>query len=656
VPAEVRPLPATHLPPPPGTTALVSTRVGGGFAGGPSAQASISANGRLVAFSSLAPDLVEGDTNGAQDVFIRDMRNGNVFRASLPGGAPVPPGGRASDPSISAGGGVVAFTYQPPSGLTGAVGGPVILAWDLLSGATTIASRTATNAAAQGSTEAAVSADGRYVAFTSTSPAIVGGDGNGQADVFRYDRVGGGTVLVSAGTGGGSGDSGSFAPAISADGNIVAFQSDASNLAAGVSPELVQIFVRDVAAGTTTLATPSIGGGNTDGASALPAISADGRFVAFESAASDLVAGDANGVSDAFVRDRVAGTTTLVSVGLNGSPASGPSGQAAISADGRIVAFASTATDVVAAAPADEPAFILAAVVLPRSEVYARDVVASETIRISEAAAGGAAGAQNAGPTIGGNGRFVAFATTSPAVIAGDGNAFADVVRRDLPPIPTLTPPVLDFGTRAIGIPAPPAAASLSNAGWGPLTVVGATIAGAAAADFGIPLDGCTSRSLHRDEACTLTISFTATAEGPRTASLQVTDDLGPEPRTVRLVGVGSEARLVLDPPVGPPGIVTIAEGSGFPPGAEVALAWGTGISPKIAPNVVGPDGTFRVQVLVFHKDTIGRRDLVATPAGGAGFPPVAVPFVVTPAAAQPPSFVILYLTNPAMSSLVIRR
>jgi hypothetical protein len=149
----------------------------------------------------------------------------------------------------------------------------------------------------------------------------------------------GSTTRMSIPTGGGQADGRSFVPAISADGRYAAFYSDASNLVSGDANGARDVFIRDRQTGETTRASVDGAGAEANDDSFEPAISADGRFVAFSSSATNLVAGDSNEVNDVFVRDRQANTTTRVSVGLAGANANGGSDSPSISGDGRLVAF-----------------------------------------------------------------------------------------------------------------------------------------------------------------------------------------------------------------------------------------------------------------------------------------------------------------------------
>lgn len=630
------PVPAA-LPQPPGTTTLVSARVGGGFAGGGSVAPSISSGGRFVAFASGAADLVAGDTNGAVDVFVRDRSSGRTVRLPLPGGTQVPSGGQAAEPAISADGKVVAFTYLAPSGIAAAQS--VVLAWDRDTGQTEVVSRNG-RVIATGSREASVSSDGRYIAYSSPFSKLAAGDFNESSDVFRFDRELGTSILVSVGFQGGTPSGDSRQPSISSDGSMVAFTSDAGDsLLNEDTGNGNQVYLRDIAANRMERISVSLGAGPPNGTAEAPSISADGRYVAFESGSTNLVAATAayRSAYHVYRRDRASGTTELVSVDAGGSPAAGGGAQASISRDGRMVAFVSGSTDLVAATPGVR----LAALAIRTSEVYLRDLTAGETALVSANLAGMPSTARNLEPVVAGNGRLVAFYSNAPTLVQGDDNKALDVFIRDFPPVPLLNPAVVEFGTRAVGTDRVPGAAVLVNAGWGPLTVSAVSVDGPARADYKIEANGCTRRILYRQEACTVTLSFSPARAGARTATLKIADSHTGSPRTARLAGRGSLAKLAMDPAVGRPGIVVMATGSGFPPGAQLRLRWSTGLTPKLPVITADARGRFRAQVLVFHNDRIGMRDLVAESVGGSPFPPVEAPLLVTKPPMGPPGFLL---------------
>jgi Tol biopolymer transport system component len=609
-----------------------------GFAAGPSSAASISENGRWVAFASSAPNIVAGDKNGAQDVFVRDRRNGSTVRIPLPGGGGPPAGGFASEPAISADGSVVAFTYLPPPPTTVIVvpcSAPRVLLWHRETGDTEIAS-IADNELQCGATAPSVSGDGRFVAFVAP---ITNSAGVPLTQVFVRDMSAGTTVPVSvagggAAGGGGIGNGNSRNPAISRDGAAVAFDSDASNLVGGDGNQASDVFARTLPGGPTELISAAPGA-TANGPSLAPAISANGSKVAFESLAQNLVAGATPGSRNVYVRDRAAGQTTIVSTAPDGAAAKGDTGQAAISGDGRVVAFASVAKNLVASTSNA----ILAAVATSPAEVYARDLVSGELIRISEARGGGPARLVNVQPTIGGNGRFVAFTSNSPNLVRGDGNNVSDIYLRELPPVPAIAPNPVDFGARAVGEVGPPIAAVVTNEGWSPLAVRAVNRAGPAAGDFSIVFNGCDGKVLRRGESCPITISFAPGGSGERVATLAVDHNGLKPPAIAGLHGSSSNAKIEIKPPIGRPGIVVIATGAGFPPNTELTLAWSKGLTPKLPRIVTDARGGFRVQVLVFHNDFIGPRDLVVSPVGKTSFPPFGTSFLVTESSSEPPRF-----------------
>jgi Tol biopolymer transport system component len=221
------------------------------------------------------------------------------------------------------------------------------------------------------SDQPALSGDGRFVAFRSAATNLVRGDRNGVRDVFVHDCATETTERVSVASDGGDPDGPSGAPAFSADGRFVAFESDARNLVHGDTNGCTDVFVRDLAAGTTERVSVDDGGCEGTGRSCGPLLSADGRFVAFTSDAHDLVAGDRNAASDAFVHDRATGATERVSLDLRGREFPGTSLAQSISADGRLVLFWSDAPSGPGRAPWDA------------GDIYLRDRPANSTDRAS---------------------------------------------------------------------------------------------------------------------------------------------------------------------------------------------------------------------------------------------------------------------------------
>ena len=265
-----------------------------------------------------------------------------------------------------------------------------------------------------------ISPDGRYVLFTSTADNLVLTTNSNPVsgllpaglNVFRRDRTNGTTTLVSvnlAGTGGGNGDS--LPMGISTNGRYALFESSASDLVAGDSNNAADVFVRDLVGGKTMLVSTGFNGGSGNGISRSSVMTPDGRYVAFVSAATNLVAGDTNGIADVFVRDWTNGITTLVSVGAqtNGSATLPSTSESpGISADGRYVAFYSTATNLVLG-------------VATIGDIYVRDLIAGTTVCASTSARTifqlvlGITNAVSFNQAISADGAFVAFETSSNA-------------------------------------------------------------------------------------------------------------------------------------------------------------------------------------------------------------------------------------------------
>ncbi len=313
---------------------------------------SISADGRYVAFLSPATNLVSGDTNGFYDIFVRDRLTDTTRLASV-NSSGVQANGDSDDLCISADGRYVAFQSQASNLVSGGVKNYFwnVYVHDMQSGATTLVSADTNGVYDKfgDSYSPSISATGRYVAFQSTSSHLVSEDtGNAAWDIFVRDTLTGTTMLISMDSNGVQGNGDSYRPSISADGRYVAFYSHASNLVSGDTNGYADIFVRDTHAGTTTRLSVDSDGVQGNGDSFLSSISGDGLYVAFYSQASNLVSGDTNGYADIFVRNIRAGTTTRLSVDSYGEQGnSSDSISPSISANGRYVAFASGASDLV---------------------------------------------------------------------------------------------------------------------------------------------------------------------------------------------------------------------------------------------------------------------------------------------------------------------
>jgi Tol biopolymer transport system component len=344
----------------------------------------LSADGRYVAFMSEATNLMVGDTNGKDDIFVFDREKRTLERVSLPTG--------------------VAAARDLAGTLDDAVG-----------------RRAATRQANGNSQVPSISADGRYVAFDSYADNLVPGDTNGLSDVFVRDRVTNTTERVNVGPGGREADKDSGQAVISADGRYVAYESWATGLVGGRDAnDAYDVYVFDRVSRTTERISVTPKGTAGNAASFAPSISADGRFVAFDSTATDLVPGDTNGKYDVFLRDREAGTTTRISVDGDGGQVTGDSALASVSGDGRYVGFHSFARTLV---PDDRNG---------SRDVFVYDRRAKAVTRASVTDAGGDANGVSGAPSLSHDGRRIAFDSLAPNLAEGDHNDTDDIFVRDL--------------------------------------------------------------------------------------------------------------------------------------------------------------------------------------------------------------------------------
>lgn len=314
---------------------------------------SISANGHFVTFTSAATNLVPEDTNENVDVFVHDRKTGTISRVSVDSDARQGTGGDGSNPVLSKSGRLVAFESSATNLVADDTNDVSdIFVHDREKGTTVRVSVDSASAEADGSSiEASISSDGRFVAFVSDATGLVPEDTNGARDVFVHDRSTAQTTRVSVDSNGAqtTGDQ-TRGASLSASGRFVAFQSNAPGLVLGDTNDLPDIFVHDRKTGQTTRVSVDSAGTQADGGSTRePSISANGRFVAFASDATNLVLDDTNGVRDAFVHDRKTGQTTRVSLDSDGAQGIGEDSEdPSISSNGRYVAFESQAANLVA--------------------------------------------------------------------------------------------------------------------------------------------------------------------------------------------------------------------------------------------------------------------------------------------------------------------
>lgn len=404
----------------PASSATVTTRVsvddGGSDANQISEDPSISGTGRYVAFGSAASDLVPNDQNNAVDIFRRDLVTGVTSRVSLDAA-----GGEANDssynPAISASGRYVAFDSWATDLAGPDSNGLFDTFWrDLATGTTVRVSVDASGGDPNSSSSMpAISADGRYVAFESFASDLVSSDGNRKSDIFRRDLLTGTTERVSLDMGGGNANGPSYGATISSNGRYVAFQSAASDLVPGDNNEVTDIFWRDLDRGKTLRVSLDAAGGNSNSHSYDASISTAGRYVAFESGASDIVAGDVNSSFDVFRRDILTGSTVAASINVTGGNPNSDSYDPSLSADGRFIAMRSHASDLI----------VGDGNMLP--DIFRRDLLSGITIRVSVDTTGGDPNGSSYAASISGNAESVAFESYATDLVSDDTNVFRDV-------------------------------------------------------------------------------------------------------------------------------------------------------------------------------------------------------------------------------------
>lgn len=418
----------------------------GSAGNGSSTRASISADGRFVVFESKADNLVADDTNGVEDVFLHDRQTGDTIRISLgPGG--VEGDGTSERAKISEDARYVVFASDASTLVMGDVPTLDLVTCPTCSGSrdvflydrdpngdgtfeaseatlTRISVSSTGTAGNAGSTRPSLSSDGRFVAFRSKATNLVADDNNGVADIFVYDVQTGLTIRASVNDQGEEGNAKSDRAAVSADGRYVAFYSDSDNLVSSDGNAMRDVFVRDLVDQTTVRISISSAGAESNGASSRPAISSDGRYVAFRSTGTNLVSGDTNAFEDVFVHDRDPdgngtfdegnGITALISPGI-GAPGDGDSSSPVISADGRYVSFHSDATNLV---DGDQNAL---------RDVFLFDRNTATLTRISQCNSGAAGDGVSQRPAITADGRIIAYHSVASTFGSGDSNMTNDI-------------------------------------------------------------------------------------------------------------------------------------------------------------------------------------------------------------------------------------
>jgi len=456
-----------------GTTERVSISSTGEEGDSSSSEPSISADGRYAAFASDATNLVNGDNNGFTDIFVYDRVLNVTERVSVSSSGEEA-NSNSFEPSISGDGRYVAFVSISTNLVANDTNGyaDIFVHDRLLKVTERISIAIDGEQGNSSSSEPSISADGRCVAFSSLASNLVLNDTNNWGDVFVYDRISGTTERVSIST---SGEEqlmpansliyDDYEPSISADGRYVAFSSWASNLVSDDNNNSKDVFIRDRLLKVTERASISSTGEEANAGGSEPSISADGRYVAFSSGATDLAVNDNNPWSDIFVHDRQTGITERISTFSSGEETI--SHNPSISADGRYVAFRSIKAEIGGLANLSlqrisDRNYIGKYGFNKNYNLFATDLVTKydnvfvhdQTLKITECISISCTGEESDAishePSISADGRCVAFSSLASNLVLDDNNKFKDVFVYDsnkiMQVLASLNPSILKSG------------------------------------------------------------------------------------------------------------------------------------------------------------------------------------------------------------------
>lgn len=407
-------------------TERVNLNTNGSQANQDSDRPDMSADGRYVVFSSGASNLVTGDNNGKQDIFLHDRQTGVTTRISNRTGGEQA-NGDSFAPAISDDGRIIVY-YSLASNLVADDnnGKTDIFAHRRETGQTELISVVIGGSANADSRDPDISADGRYVSFTSSATNLIGGDTNAKDDIFRWDRDAQIMERISVDSNEAEANGHSRSSAISGDGQRITFASEASNLVAADSNNTTDIFMRNTTDGTTIRVSVNSDDNQANGESWEPDISASGDHIVFVSLASNLVGGDVNGYADIFLRNLDTGRTRLVSIATNGTQGNDWAEEPSVSGDGRYVTFQSYASNLVSGDVSDT------------RDVFIRDRHSDTLIRASNSSPTTGGDGSSKEPVLASNGRFVIYSSKATDLIVGDTNDKRDIFVSDYFGAPTL--------------------------------------------------------------------------------------------------------------------------------------------------------------------------------------------------------------------------
>lgn len=395
---------------------LVSTDSFGGQGDGHSVLGSFSPDGTKIAFRSSASNLVAGDTNGNEDVFIKDLTTGVVILAGTNSFGAQGNGGTV-DIKFSPDGSKIIFRSNSSNLVAGDSNG-----WDdyflkdLTTGTVTLVSTSSSGIQGNhGVDHGEFSPDGTKIMFSSLASSLVAEDTNGVTDVFIKDLATGTLSRISTDSVNGQINGGSGGAKFSPDGTKIVFGSNATNLVADDTNGIIDLFVKDLNTGIVTRVSTDNAGAQANGESALVGFSPDGTKIIFSSTASNLVAGDTNGTWDVFIKDLTTGFVTRISTDSTGAEGNGESDNGEFSPDGTKVAFRSYASNLVSG---DTNGV---------RDVFIKDLVTGETVRISVNELGIQGDGDSLRPVFSPDGTKIKIDSYASNLVSGDTNGVLDM-------------------------------------------------------------------------------------------------------------------------------------------------------------------------------------------------------------------------------------
>ncbi len=397
-------------------TDIISVPNDGSQSNGASSHSSVSGDGRCVVFDSTASNLVENDLNNRRDIFLYDGNAETIERISMALESSEA-NNNCFKPAVNENGRYVVFESYASNLITGDINNKKdIFIYDRVNAFMEIISLSESGVQGNGtSSNASISSNGRFVVFSSFASNLVTGDTNSTSDIFVYDRSTRGVVRVSVSNEGLQGNGASTTPAISGDGRFIAFESSADNLVPGDTNNNKDIFVYDIENSIIEILSLTSSGGQSNGTSSDAAISSDGKFVAFESSAGNLVPDDINGKNDIFVYDMETGFLEMVSKSDKGFQGLNTSDNPCISSNGNFIAFDSLSSNLVSGDTNS------------KRDIFVYDRNSKTILRVSMGAHGMQGNNDSTGAAISSNGLCVAFKSNADNLVAKDLNEFADI-------------------------------------------------------------------------------------------------------------------------------------------------------------------------------------------------------------------------------------